>query len=57
MKGWMLMKKEYSSLEFSVVMFCDEDIITASSQDPESLFDFQIGDFEDSWSELFGGSI
>lgn len=51
------MKKEYSSLEFSVVMFDNEDIITASIADPESLFDFQIGDFEDSWSELFGGSI
>ncbi len=56
MKGWMLMKKDYSSLEVSVIMFDNEDIITASSADAKSLFNFQLGDSEKTWNDLFGGS-
>ena len=49
-KGWMLMKKEYSIPEVSIVMFENEDIITASS-----LMDFTMGDGTDLlWDELFG---
>ena len=56
MKGWMLMKKDYSSLEVSVIMFDNEDIITASSADSKSLFNFQLGDSEKTWNDLFGDS-
>lgn len=46
----MLMKKEYSIPEVSIVMFENEDIITASS-----LMDFTMGDGTDLlWDELFG---
>lgn len=50
----LCMKKSYKAIDVSVVLFSNEDIITASGDGAESILDFvEAMDPDLNWAEIF----